>query len=585
MRARRLIATHLRWRGGIEALSAVRTLSLSGTLAGGGVEGTLTVRMSRPGWLRYEVDLEVVSKVEVVGPAGAWVRNFSGHVEALSGVAAERIRRQIIQVLGPTLLGDLDATMSDRGSERRDGRSWRVLRWNYPDGDFLDLLLDPADGSCTWAQSHVGTSTYWTRMGDVRLVSGLRAPFEVQTFHDDPRLNTLLRWHSVEINRPFERDVYARPTPVAADPRFLDAVSDWIPADLVEARYAYVKGVVNGSEQPLLLDSGAEMTAIAPALAGELKLGVTGAIRLEAPTGAQDAGFATGVSIRMGSLLLPDLVAVVTDLGNVERAMGRVTPVILGKEVFNALVVDLDYPRSRISFRDPAGFAPPADAHGLSLIAGSLRAVEVSIEGLPPAPFRIDTGSGSTLVLYDAYTREHGLLEGRSPRSERLYRGAVGATTVTVATLKRIALGGFEVSGVPAEFHHGSGGLFDTGEAAGTIGAGLLQRFRALFDFGRGRMYLVPGGGREQMTFPRNRAGIQADFRGDHLEVVFVAPGSPAEKAGWKVGEQIRAIDGHTIGADYPVEQADWAGQPAATSVRLTDGREASRELILADYY
>jgi C-terminal processing protease CtpA/Prc len=78
---------------------------------------------------------------------------------------------------------------------------------------------------------------------------------------------------------------------------------------------------------------------------------------------------------------------------------------------------------------------------------------------------------------------------------------------------------------------------------------------------------------------------LQADLRGDQLEVVFVAPGSPAARGGWRAGQRIRAIDGHAIRPDYAATQQQWLYGPAGAKVVLTDSKGAHRSLTLAEYY
>ena len=65
-----------------------------------------------------------------------------------------------------------------------------------------------------------------------------------------------------------------------------------------------------------------------------------------------------------------------------------------------------------------------------------------------------------------------------------------------------------------------------------------------------------------------------------------VAPGSPAERAGWKDGTQIAAVDGHKIDAAYRNSTLSrWTMQPPGTRVTLTLADGSTRELVLADYF
>jgi hypothetical protein len=93
-------------------------------------------------------------------------------------------------------------------------------------------------------------------------------------------------------------------------------------------------------------------------------------------------------------------------------------PLILGKEVLNQMVVDIDFQRHRIAFRDPNGFSGSLGAVRLALGKhGDNHTVAVSVEGAAPVPFDFDLGNGSPLIIYGAYRDSAHLLEGKSSRS------------------------------------------------------------------------------------------------------------------------------------------------------------------------
>lgn len=422
------------------------------------------------------------------------------------------------------------------------------------------------------------------------MISGVRLPFEQQTFHDEPRLDTTIRWTTFKVNQGLTAADFEppQPKPQSVSIQSGGASTSWIPADLAEGRYIFVQGRVGGRETPILLDSGALNTVLSADFARQLGLNPAGRMHLEGTSHSQQAALAPGVEIEIGTLKMSGLTVVVTDLGGVETAMGRKVPVILGKELFNSVVVEIDYPASRLAFHTPESYRPDPAGRPLRLLPGEsgARLVEASVEGLPTAPFVLDSGSGSAVTLFKSYVEAQGLLEDRSPRSERLLRGVSGGSVVTLATLKTFTLAGFELKDVPAEFFREDSGAFHTRRAAGNLGAGILSRFRVVLDYSRGWMYLSPGQDWDRKPFCKNRVGLETDYRGTFLEVVFVAPGSPAAKEGWTTGSRIVAIDHQPVGPDYLATGASsWWCRKAGSTVTLTDGEGVDRKLVLAEYY
>lgn len=363
--------------------------------------------------------------------------------------------------------------------------------------------------------------------------------------------------------------------------------SGWIPVELYLGSYVYLRGALNGVEVDVVLDSGAGMTVVDAALAGSLGIAETGSARAAGVGGNASATLLGEIELELGSLSLALPGAVAIDLAGVETLLGRGMPVILGQEVFDAFVVDLDYPRSRVAFHAPRSFAYEGPGRSVELQRWQGRGViEAGVEELPPARFAVDTGSNQAVDLFEAFFERHALLAGRAPISAR-QAGGVGGTIVTeIATLSSFTLGGYRVPAVPAGFARAREGAFDTAEIAGNLGAGLLKRFRVIFDYSRARLTLEPGPEWDTRPFRKDRIGLSGTFEDGGIVVNFVAPDSPAEEAGWKAGQRITAIDGE------PVDEAAWraalsrsADSPSGTEIALTDGEGRERTLIAADYY
>ncbi len=203
------------------------------------------------------------------------------------------------------------------------------------------------------------------------------------------------------------------------------------------------------------------------------------------------------------------LTAAVLDLSALAGRFGRPIPVILGKELFHAMVVDLDYPSSRIRFHDPAAFRYDGAGHRLELLPADdgHKDLRLSMEGGEPVVVGLDTGQGGALAVFGHYARQRGFLEGR-PLSESLGGGVGGATVSKTGTLRSVALAGFELRDVPVTFPpEDVKGAFDTKRQAGNLGAGILTRFRVLFDYAHECLWLEPGPDLAA-PFPRDRTGL-----------------------------------------------------------------------------
>lgn len=586
-----VIARHIEWLGGRERLAALHSLDLQGTMETAGLSGEIRVRMQRPDHLRLDYDLKVVDGAEVYAPGDSWRRNESGQLEDLGRESALGHRRSLDETFALWMIEPReDITLEDLGTETREGREWRVIQAVYDNGDRQSLYLDAETGELLGGQVTLDTDTYWSQPGDWRIVDGVRLPFLQRQVHpDQPARDLTLRWETIDIGATFAAEVFARP----AEQRKVGGLasgatsSGWMEMEAYLDRYIYIPGTINGVATKILLDSGAGMTVVSQAMANQIGLETAGSLPAQGVSGTTTASIAEGIDLELGAIRLDDLRVAVIDLANVEKMMTRGLPVILGKEVFHRFVVDIDYPNDRIAFHEPAGFRYDGPGQALDLVSddGGHKAVMVRIEDREPALVKIDTGAGDALSLFAAYTDAENLLEGRAPISDAL-SGGVGGTNRTLsrtATLRSLQIAGYTLENVPASFHEATGS-FDTELVAGNMGAGILSRFRCVFDYSTNRLILEPG--RDwQRAFDRDRLGISILATIHGVEVIHVASGSPAAAAGWKAGDRVASINGKHLGddANQTWREIAWGTPGTTVVVRGPDGRVS--EMVLADFY
>ena len=585
--AHALIDAHVAWLGGWAALDALRDYTCAGTIATAGLSGPLTVQQRRDGFERTGFDLKVISGVECLTGDGGWELNASGQIETMGREKAAQKRRALDRAFARHLRGD-GVTISAAGSEEKEGRAWSVLRFVYPNGDRHDLLIDPATGESVWQRDVEDGRASWTHLSDLRVVDGLRRAWVQETFNEHAAENQTITWTSIATNVGLENALFARPdggARLARLPRGV-TVTEWLPIELYQERYVLLRGTVNDVATDIWLDSGAGMTVLDTPLAEAAGLRAAGSIAAQGTGGRTEAGLVGGVTITVGALEIGPLSAAVLDLSDVGRRLGRPLPAILGKELFHALGVDLDYPNARIRFHDPDALRAGAPGRRLELLPADdgHKNVMMTIEGGGPVVVGLDTGQGGELTLFRHYATARGLLEGR-PLSERLGAGVGGATTMKVGTLRAVTLAGYELRGVPVAFHvEDVKGAFDTQLQAGNLGAGILKRFRVLFDYPHDCLWLEPGPD-FAAPFPKEKTGLGLQWAASALTVEFVAPGSPAAADGWQTGVRVTALDGAPITPDWWRTTARWSRAPSGTRVTLTLADGAVRSLTLKEYY
>ncbi|MES2034236.1 MAG: aspartyl protease family protein [Pseudomonadota bacterium] len=352
----------------------------------------------------------------------------------------------------------------------------------------------------------------------------------------------------------------------------------WIPLTWVNGLMA-LKGTINGRPVDIILDSGAGSTVVDRALADALRLPMSGSVNAVGTTG-ETSGARVGrftLAFSGFSVDYPEASAVALDLSG-SGVVGVPLAVVLGRDIFEAAVVDLDLPGERIAFTRPEHFRPPSGVVNLPLRRDNkrLRWLEVSIAGQGTVPATFDLGSGLGLEISGEFARRRRLLDGRRTSTWMAF-GVEGLAPYTVATLPSLRIGNATLTDIPAAVTS----PWQDPHTPAVIGMPVWRRFRVITDYAHNRLWLAPSRTALTKPFAKERSGVGATVSSGGMDVIHIAPGSPAEAAGWRVGERITAVDGRPATR----EMAGWGWGEAGVTVELTLAGGETRRLVLTDYY
>jgi predicted metalloprotease with PDZ domain len=119
-----------------------------------------------------------------------------------------------------------------------------------------------------------------------------------------------------------------------------------------------------------------------------------------------------------------------------------------------------------------------------------------------------------------------------------------------VARVPEFSFGEARVSGVVARLALQKTGVFADPAVAGSIGTGVLRRFRMIVDYAHKRLVLVPNPATNTADL-YDRAGIRIGRHGAQFAIFDVVARGPGDRAGLRIGDIVTAING------VKVEQLD----------------------------
>lgn len=351
----------------------------------------------------------------------------------------------------------------------------------------------------------------------------------------------------------------------------------WLDFNFADGRSILVPAKVNGQDVLVKLIDGADTSYIDKDFAAS--------IGFQPPTGAKTFGDVS-VQVQLGDLTLRRVKTSTANL-NAKRSDPLFAPFMLSDDLFNQVVVDIDFAHHRVAFQDPHSVIKlPRGAVEIPLIRRlDARTIPVSVEGAAPVPFEWFLGDPAPITVYQPYYETNKLLQNR-PTSIRLGGGLNGQRPQEpVATLSRIQFAGVTFSQVPSVFPSNAVRGSDSPLISGNIGLELLARFRLIIDYPHDRLYAVPNVGAESAPFAKDRLGLYLSKQGTAFAVDFVSPGSPAQAAGFKVGERIAMIDQKPAQTWTQAMLANLRLAPKGTTIVFTMKDGDTRQVKAIDYF
>jgi hypothetical protein len=271
---------------------------------------------------------------------------------------------------------------------------------------------------------------------------------------------------------------------LGADP---DAAPDGNVQPAPASGHLFVRPQVNGRDVGWFhVDSGAPFVILDASVADSLGLAVLHA--------AGPRSFRRVDELRVGQLVLRDLMVMVADLSDASSPAGELRAGVIGGPVFANAVVEFDYTGRRLGVFAPDALPvelADADAPWLPLQVEGGPVVEVNL-ATGPARVVLDTGKSGTASFTSHAALVHGLLSGPD-------LGLADNQTVSGMTIERVTRIPFlelagrrfaepevrvKFPGTPNDDVHG---------VAGAVGRGFFGDRRVVFDYARGRVTILEG--------------------------------------------------------------------------------------------
>ena len=267
-----------------------------------------------------------------------------------------------------------------------------------------------------------------------------------------------------------------------------------------------------------------------------------------------------------GFVYVSSLQAASIDLAQMSHVLGQRLDGILGMPFIAGFVAEIDYARRELTLRASGSVnlairrADNVRSFLINLEPASLTQEKCSMLAVGRLndkidyPFLLDTGFGGFLSISAAEAERSGLLTDATARVRSQSFTLTRRFVTNKLRAKALRLGSMDLSGRVVSVDSRNEGA--EGQA-GIIGNRLLEHYDIVLDSTKRLLWL------DERTAPveddeaaRPQLGMLVKPAGQRLEVLNIAPNSPAHYSGVRAGDMITEIDGHSIAVLAP-DQAE----------------------------
>ena len=253
-------------------------------------------------------------------------------------------------------------------------------------------------------------------------------------------------------------------------------------------------------------------------------------------------------SLHLGGITIDSLSMQVVDYDLLSSIYGEKIDGIIGYSFFSRYLVKVDYDSLKMDIytRGPVvypkgGFLLRPRMYGLPMLEGQMMdAREIR------SRFYFDTGAGLCLLFSSSFTADSAVFSPKRKKPVHIQgAGLGGKMRMKLTTLRAFTLGPFQFRQIPTYVFEDAYDVTGYPQLAGLIGNDLLRRFNLILNYDRSEIHILPNAAYDQ-PFDYSYSGVAIALIGGKIVVTDVMPESPAEKAGFREGDMVLAVNGDT---------------------------------------
>ncbi len=261
--------------------------------------------------------------------------------------------------------------------------------------------------------------------------------------------------------------------------------------------------------------------------------------------GIRKVKFAYGQSLRLPGLSVDSLNFHVGDYDILTSVYGEKIDGIIGYSFLSRYIVRIDYDSLKIYVYSKGSIKYPKGGYLLRPILAGLpiQSARIKDDADILSRFYFDTGAGLCLLLSSDFVSDSALINDKKKKPVLTQaEGLGGKADMKLTTVKDFRLGPYRFRNVPAYIFDDEYNVTSYPSLGGLIGNDILRRFNVILNYDRREIHLTPNS-HFRDPFDYSYTGLGIYWIDGQIEVQDVMKDSPAEKAGFKPGDIIFAVN------------------------------------------
>ena len=338
---------------------------------------------------------------------------------------------------------------------------------------------------------------------------------------------------------------------LAGQEQFIDPPSKKLtsfPFQLLSGGVIIVKAKLNNYPDSLnfILDTGSGGISLDSMTVDKYKIPVVPSEKkIKGIGGVKKVSFLNDATLYFPGLVVDRLNFHVNDYEILTNVYGIKIDGIIGYSFFIRYIVNINYDNTIITVHTTGEYKYPRGGYMLNPIFTAIPIQQTQFKDSRELMqrFYFDTGAGLNFLISESYARDSAVLHRkRKPPVITQAEGLGGKMVMRYTVVKWVKVGPYKFRKVPTHVFEDPYNVTNYPLLGGLLGNDLLRRFNTTFNYVKQELHIVPNSQFKDF-FDYAYTGLAMYYVDGEILIDEVAPGSPAEKAGFKKNDYVLAIN------------------------------------------